>query len=187
MHLGYHELRKLLEKFNEQRQAARMGMNGPRPTGPPGPAAPRGPMPGAPLAPSAPRFGGAPAPHNGLMAPPSASYDDPMTPTGQIGLPVDLDREADSAIPGHGDKKRREAMELLQDSRHERSRDDDRYVCSTYTVLESVYSYPSFSERRRDRSRDRSDRYRDRSRERCVTVLNRQIELHPTNHLLRGI
>ncbi|KAJ9109165.1 hypothetical protein QFC21_000494 [Naganishia friedmannii] len=145
MHLGYHELRKLLEKFNEQRQA-RMGMNGPRPTGPPVPPAPRGPMTGAPLAPSAPRFGGAPAPHNGLMAPPSASFDGPMTPTGQIGLPVDLDREADSAIPGHGDKKRREAMELMQDSRHERSRDDDR-------------------ERRRDRSRDRSDRYRDRSRE----------------------
>ncbi|KAI5450693.1 splicing factor, variant 2 [Naganishia albida] len=147
MHLGYHELRKLLEKFNEQRQAARMGMNGPRPIGgPPAPSAPRGPILGPPSGPSAPRMGGPPA-NNGFMAPPPPAFDQPMTPTGQIGLPVDMDREADSAIPGHGDKKRREAMELQQDSRHERSRDDDR-------------------ERRRDRSRDRSDRYRDRSRER---------------------
>lgn len=127
MHLGYHELRKLLEKFNEQRQAARMGMNGPRPVGGPAPSAPRGPISGPPSGPSAPRMGGPPI-NNGFMAPPPAAFDEPMTPTGQIGLPVDMDREADSAIPGHGDKKRREAMELQQDSRHERSRDDDRYV-----------------------------------------------------------
>ena len=127
MHLGYHELRKLIETFNEQRQAARMSMNGPRPMGGPAPAAPsapRGPMAPPPSGPSAPRMGGPPM-NNGFMAPPPP-VDQPMTPTGQIGLPVDPEREADSAFPGHGDKKRREAMELQQDSRHERSRDDDR-------------------------------------------------------------
>jgi hypothetical protein len=166
MHLGYHELRKLIEQFNEQRQAARMNMNGPRPTGAPAPAAPsapRGPVAPPPSGPSAPRMGGPPM-HNGFMAPPPHP-DQPMTPSGQIGLPVDPEREADSAFPGHGDKKRREAMELQQDSRHERSRDDDRYVFCAEDIP-SPQSNFRCSDRRRDRSRDRSDRYRDRSRER---------------------
>ena len=94
MHLGYHELRKLIETFNEQRQAARMNMNGPRPMGGPAPAAPsapRGPVAPPPPGPSAPRMGGPPM-NNGFMAPPP-HVDQPMTPTGQIGLPVDPERK----------------------------------------------------------------------------------------------
>jgi hypothetical protein len=39
-------------------------------------------------------------------------YDQPHTPVGQVGNKPDLPYEGEAMIPGHGDKRKREAHEL---------------------------------------------------------------------------
>lgn len=169
MHLGYHELRKLIDQFNEQRRQGHVGRYGPTS----GNHAHNIPSHSQPPPPSAPSAG---PPQNGLALPPNNPLNTPSgphTPVGQIrsnpSASGSLPYESDSMIPGHGDKRKREAMELADAARslghdggeqqHRSSGDDSR-------------------DRKRHRSRsreaesDRDRRHRDRSRERYVVVLS---------------
>ncbi|KAL1411380.1 splicing factor [Vanrija albida] len=139
MHLGFHELRKIMAAWAEQRMQAR-GPGGP-PQGPPPSSGPPPPRPGGippwPL----------PASH-GHTAPtgaPGPADSIPHTPTHHPRVPP-----ADE-LPsvGHGDKGKREAGELVEDEKRERDRSDrDRR---------------DYDRRDRDRYDDR-DRYRERDR-----------------------
>lgn len=163
MHLGYHDLRKLLEEFAAQRQARLAagpppgaGAPGPGPGGPPGggyrggpphmnggpPGYPSnghgagpGPGPGPgygappPSAPSAPRGagsgpGGPPPPPPPPPGGPGPSPSTPHHPAEQDA--ANLVDAVLGSVPGHGDKRKREAAELAGDVRSERSRDEDR-------------------------------------------------------------
>ena len=106
MHLGYHELRKLLSEFAEERMAARnQNQNQNQPYG----ARSQAP----PSAPSGP----------------SSKMPVPQTPIHSKVPPAD-----EMPVVGHGDKIKREAGELVEDvkvEREERSsrsrRDEDKY------------------------------------------------------------
>jgi len=145
MHLGYHELRKLLATMAEERMSGHA--NGPPPSFgappvagpnaiPPGPRA--NPPPSAPSGPSNhfPNH----SQNNNHLAPPRResmlSPDEPRTPSHSRVPPAD-----EMPVVGHGEKIKREAGELVEDIKSERG------------------------ERERDRERDRYDR-RDREKER---------------------
>ncbi len=132
MHLGYHDLRQTLAGFAEQR-AARLAANMGRPIGPPmnggqpnnGHGHGHGvhhPPPPPFSAPSGPA-GAPPAAPRGPSALPSGP---PMTPRHHEVDPATTADLDGSAVPGHGDKRKREAAELAHDVKQERSRDEDR-------------------------------------------------------------
>ena len=116
LHLGYHELRQLLTKFAEERMTGR-SFNAPPPAAAPhasnAPAnAPAGPRPNPPLfAPSGPS--GARRPEMGSSPVPQTPMDGPRVP------PAD-----EMPAVGHGQKIKREAGELVEDVKEERSRRD---------------------------------------------------------------
>jgi len=126
MHLGYHELRKLLSQLADERMAARQNQS----------QAP--PQQGAYGAPSGPNNYGAPSGPNNYgprsAAPPSApsgpssniKMAPPQTPVHSQIPPAD-----EMPVVGHGDKVKREAGELVEDVKVEREerrhRHEDKY------------------------------------------------------------
>ena len=109
MHLGYHELRKLIDEFNEQRRQGQSARFGPPLTNAPGPGGPPPSMPS----------------NNNLAPPPGISgprsgfdhQQQPHTPTphshgSAVSVKAELPYDGDAIVPGHGDKRKREAHEL---------------------------------------------------------------------------
>ncbi|WVQ77860.1 hypothetical protein IAR50_007557 [Cryptococcus sp. DSM 104548] len=156
LHLGYHELRKILAAFGEARMTGK-----PLPIGPPRSPKPDDPMSApAPIAPIPAAGNGTPGlsaavpsgPRSASLAPPPFPQgppgSEPHTPHHPRVPPLD-----EMPVVGHGDKVKREAGELVEDLREERAgeeRDRDRYRSGD-----------------RDRGdRDRSSRYDDRDRSR---------------------
>ncbi|WVR06769.1 hypothetical protein IAU60_003804 [Kwoniella sp. DSM 27419] len=146
LHLGYHDLRKMLAVFAEARMTGRPWpiipqKDTPAPTslGAPHPdddaPVPAPPTALPPSAPAGPRS-------NSLAPPPPPPSDEPRTPSHPKYPPAD-----EVPTVGHGDKVKREAGELEEDLK-ERRESRDR------------------SEHRSDRDRDRSDRDRERDRDR---------------------
>jgi len=122
MHLGYHELRKLLSQFADERMAARQAQSQQGPT--------QGAY-GAPNAPSGPnQYGPRPqAPPTAPSGPSSRSMGPPVpqTPVHSQVPPAD-----EMPLVGHGDKVKREAGELVEDVKVEKEerrhrRDDEKY------------------------------------------------------------
>nr|XP_019046562.1 small nuclear ribonucleoprotein [Kwoniella bestiolae CBS 10118]OCF25492.1 small nuclear ribonucleoprotein [Kwoniella bestiolae CBS 10118] len=158
LHLGYHELRKLLGIFAEARMTGKPwpivplketppSEENPNPNGDDTSApVPENVTPIPPSAPSGPRS----------LAPPAPSHlqdDAPHTPVHSKVPPAD-----EIPVVGHGDKVKREAGELeddLRERRGSRDRDGER-------ERERERSHRDD----RDRERDRSSRYDDRDRER---------------------
>ncbi|WVQ79671.1 hypothetical protein IAT38_001771 [Cryptococcus sp. DSM 104549] len=184
LHLGYHDLRKILGAFAEARMTGRplpiIPPKSPRPDDPSNPTiaapptsagsgAPGAPLPApsafpptGPSAPTGPRSG------PGGLAPPSGPAGDaPHTPSHSRIPPAD-----EMPHVGHGDKGKREAGELVEDLKEERrsetrergdrDRDGSRY-------REDRYESRHDDRDRRDRDRDRDGRHghrddRDRHR-----------------------
>jgi hypothetical protein len=128
MHLGYHDLRQTLAGFAEKR-AARLAASMGRPIGQsmnggPQPSHSHAPQPlfSAPSGPA-----GAPPPA-APRGPSALQSGPPMTPRHHEIAPAFTADSDGSAIPGHGDKRKREAAELAHDVKQERTRDDDRLV-----------------------------------------------------------
>ncbi|AGV14612.1 small nuclear ribonucleoprotein, variant [Cryptococcus neoformans var. grubii H99] len=155
LHLGYHELRKILSAFSEARMTGR-----PIPIIPP--KSPRAdgdePLPfsapaipaAAPAAPTGPRAG--------LNPPMGPSGNEPHTPHHARVPPAE-----EMPVVGHGDKVKREAGELVEDLKEERAMEERDKEREKYRERERD------RDDRHDRSRydDRDrDRYRDRERER---------------------
>ncbi|ODN72764.1 hypothetical protein L202_08199 [Cryptococcus amylolentus CBS 6039] len=152
LHLGYHELRKILAAFAEARMTGR-----PLPIGPPRSPKPDDPTP-APAAALLAAGNGTPGlsaavpagPKSAGLAPPSfpqgPSGSEPHTPHHSRVPPSD-----EMPVVGHGDKVKREAGELVEDLKEERAGEErDRYRSGD-----------------RDRGdRDRGGRYDDRDRSR---------------------
>ncbi|WWC62191.1 uncharacterized protein I303_104786 [Kwoniella dejecticola CBS 10117] len=168
LHLGYHELRKLLGMFAEARMTGRPwpiipptsekpaialpgdnnGANGddedPEPIPEPptsGIASNYSPIPpstSVPSAPSGPR-------HSTLAPPPPPGDDAPHTPNHSKIPPAD-----EIPVVGHGDKVKREAGELEDDLKERRGSRDESHRSG---------------DRDRDRERERSHRDRDRDRD----------------------
>lgn len=132
MHLGYHELRKLLSQFADERMAARQNQNqNQNQQGPPGGPGPNGngSYGGTYGAPSGP---GSNSNNYGPRAPPSA----PSGPSSKMAppqTPVHYQVPPADEMPtvGHGDKVKREAGELVEDVKVEkeerRHRSEDKY------------------------------------------------------------
>ncbi|KAK8864678.1 hypothetical protein IAR55_001930 [Kwoniella newhampshirensis] len=176
LHLGYHELRKLLAMFAEARMTGR-----PWPIVPPkgdenAPAADAEatPTPSAPAIPS-PAPASAPptapaGPRSTLAPPPPPAGDVPHTPHHSKVPPAE-----EMPLVGHGDKVKREAGELVEDLRERRgSSERERERGSGYRERERE-SGRSDRDREREREsrhrsdrddRDRSSRYDDRDRDR---------------------
>lgn len=151
MHLGYHELRQKLEEFNAQRQAARSGLGNRGPGGGMGmgPGGSRqngyGGANATPTnAPSGPSSRGlAPPPQQQQQqqqpsttpsasssfghAPPPPGPSTPSRHTASAAMQVGVENEMDGGalLPGHGDKRKREAQELLEDARSTRDRGEE--------------------------------------------------------------
>ncbi|KAH8090466.1 hypothetical protein HD553DRAFT_6064 [Filobasidium floriforme] len=156
MHLGYHELRKLIDQFNEQRRQGQAARYGPPPIAP-------GP-------------GGPPPPSHNNLAPPSGpsgprGYDQqPHTPTphshgSASAVKAELPYDGDSIVPGHGDKRKREAHELSDAIRENEERDRKRHRSRERSERDRYESRGSDRGGGDDRY-DRERRHRDRSRER---------------------
>ncbi|WVQ67310.1 uncharacterized protein L199_005506 [Kwoniella botswanensis] len=161
LHLGYHELRRLLGIFAEARMTGR-----PWPVVPPKETPATGPNPDQPMeengdssAPAPPPPSENPAippsapsgPRSSALAPPSHLQDDtPHTPVHSKVPPAD-----EIPVVGHGDKVKREAGELEDDLRERRGSRDD-----------SLRDRERSHRDRDDRDRERSSRYDDRERDR---------------------
>ncbi|EIW65997.1 small nuclear ribonucleoprotein [Tremella mesenterica] len=161
LHLGYHELRKLLAQMAEDRMIGRQSHQNPS-----------GPPPSAPSAPSGPRQTHLGPPGGpGLMGPPGIGNGAaPHTPMHPRVPPVD-----EMPLVGHGDKIRREAGELEEDLKEvkgERER-EERHVSSKYRDRDRDDRHERYREkdgydkydRREDRDRGESHRSRDRDRD----------------------
>ncbi|WWC94556.1 hypothetical protein V866_001402 [Kwoniella sp. B9012] len=161
LHLGYHELRRLLGIFAEARMTGR-----PWPVVPPKETPATGANPDQPMeengdgsAPAPPPPSENPAippsapsgPRSSALAPPSHLQDDaPHTPVHSKVPPAD-----EIPVVGHGDKVKREAGELEDDLRERRGSRDD-----------SLRDRERSHRDRDDRDRERSSRYDDRERDR---------------------
>lgn len=155
LHLGYHELRKILSAFAEARMTGR-----PIPIIPP--KSPRAdgdePLPfSSPAIPAAPPA--APTgPRAGINPPTGPSDTEPHTPHHTRVPPAE-----EMPVVGLGDKVKREAGELVEDLKEERAMEERDKERERYRERERD------RDDRHDRSRydDRDrDRYRDRERER---------------------
>lgn len=162
MHLGYHELRKLIDEFNEQRRQGQSARFGPPPPGPaPGPGGPP-PMPNnnnnnnlaPPSGPSGPRLD-APQPHTPV----------PHSHGSAVQVKSELPYDGDAIVPGHGDKRKREAHELSDAIRENEERDRKRHRSRERSERDRYESRGSDRGGGDDRY-DRERRHRDRSRER---------------------
>ncbi|WRT66657.1 uncharacterized protein IL334_003617 [Kwoniella shivajii] len=188
LHLGYHELRKLLGIFAEARMTGRPwpimikddSASNSDPTDPENPVSISNPTPSAPAtvsvsapAPveSAPMPPSAPAGPRNTLLPPQIS-ETPHTPIHSKIPPM-----GEMPVVGHGDKVKREAGELEDDLRETRTksrdRDDghrerergDRHRDDKYErERSSRYDERDRGDRERERHGDRRDRDRERDR-----------------------